>query len=99
MDELKNGLVVDKWGDKKWYKNGKLHREDGPAIEYANGHRAWYKDHELHREDGPAIEEADGSRMWSRYGKTHRIDGPAIELADGYKEFWINGDFIRREVA
>ena len=22
-------------GDKSWYLNGKLHREDGPAIEYA----------------------------------------------------------------
>jgi hypothetical protein len=24
-------------GDKCWYLNGKLHRTDGPAIEYANG--------------------------------------------------------------
>ena len=22
--------------------NGKRHREDGPAIEYANGHKAWH---------------------------------------------------------
>ena len=22
-------------GDKSWYLNGKLHREDGPAIEWA----------------------------------------------------------------
>ena len=25
-----------------WYLNGKLHREDGPAIEYANGEKSWY---------------------------------------------------------
>ena len=26
-------------GDKFWYKNGQLHREDGPALEYADGCR------------------------------------------------------------
>ena len=29
-------------GSKHWYLNGKCHREDGPAIEDANGHKAWY---------------------------------------------------------
>ena len=29
-------------GDKCWYLNGKLHREDGPAIEYANGSKSWW---------------------------------------------------------
>jgi hypothetical protein len=29
-------------GDKCWYLNGKLHREDGPAIEYANGAKSWW---------------------------------------------------------
>jgi len=29
-------------GTKCWYLNGKLHREDGPAVEYANGTRLWY---------------------------------------------------------
>ena len=29
-------------GDKFWYKNGKCHRIDGPAIEYANGNKAWF---------------------------------------------------------
>lgn len=25
------------------YKNGLLHREDGPAVENVNGFKAWYK--------------------------------------------------------
>ena len=25
-------------GYKEWFLNGKLHREDGPAIEYASGY-------------------------------------------------------------
>lgn len=30
------------WGHKEWWVNGKLHRLDGPAIEYSNGHKEWY---------------------------------------------------------
>ena len=29
-------------GDIYWYLNDKLHREDGPACEYANGTKEWY---------------------------------------------------------
>ena len=29
-------------GDKKWYLNGKLHREDAPAIEFADGTKEWF---------------------------------------------------------
>ena len=28
-------------GDKSWWLNGKLHREDGPAIIDANGNNYW----------------------------------------------------------
>ena len=29
-------------GTKKWLLNGVLHREDGPAVEYADGSKGWY---------------------------------------------------------
>lgn len=29
-------------GDEYWYKNGMRHREDGPAIEWADGTKFWY---------------------------------------------------------
>ena len=29
-------------GYKEWYLNDKLHREDGPAVECANGSKWWY---------------------------------------------------------
>ncbi len=35
--------VVRNNGDKFWYKNGKLHREDGPAQEWADGEKYWYE--------------------------------------------------------
>jgi len=56
-------------GNKRWYLNGKIHREDGPAIEYANGTKEWYLNDKRHREDGPAVERADGSKFWYLNGK------------------------------
>jgi len=55
---------IDYDGNKRWYVNGKLHREDGPAIELKNGSKYWYRNDKLHREDGPAIEFANGSKHW-----------------------------------
>lgn len=57
-------VKVNDNGDKEWYLNGKLHREDGPAIEYSNGYKACYLGGKLHREDGPAIERANGDKFW-----------------------------------
>jgi hypothetical protein len=28
--------------DKAWHLNGRFHRDDGPAIEYADGGVGWY---------------------------------------------------------
>ena len=50
---MRNGLVPDINGDKRWYKNDKLHRTDGPAID-APLHQEWYQEGKLHRTDGPA---------------------------------------------
>jgi hypothetical protein len=33
---------VNEWGDKYWLLNGKRHREDGPAVEGANGTKEWW---------------------------------------------------------
>jgi hypothetical protein len=62
-------VKVMAYGSKFWYLNGKLHREDGPAIEWASGGKRWYLNDELHREDGPAIEWASGGKYWYLNGK------------------------------
>jgi len=77
--------------------NDKLHREDGPAIEYANGTKEWYKNGKLHREDGPAVECADGTKEWHKNDKRHREDGPAVELADGTKFWYLNGKKVTEQ--
>jgi hypothetical protein len=54
-------------GNKFYYKDKEMtifHREDGPAIEYADGGKEWYLNGKCHREDGHAIEYADGSKSW-----------------------------------
>ena len=67
-------VKIDNDGTKHWYINGKLHREDGPAIEYADGHKEWYINDQLHRKDGPAIECADGTKAWYLNGKHVKQD-------------------------
>ena len=61
---------VDRVGTVR-YRNSddQLHREDGPAIEWADGSRFWYRNGKLHREEGPAVEWADGSLQWFLDGK------------------------------
>jgi hypothetical protein len=35
-------MIIDHYGNKSWWiKFNKLHREDGPAVEYADGDKAW----------------------------------------------------------
>lgn len=67
--------------------NGKLHREDGPALIYLDGIRQeFYKNGKQHRENGPAILYfAEGIRFYRiiyyKHGKIHRLNGLAdIEL-------------------
>jgi hypothetical protein len=93
---------IDEYGTKRWINDkGLLHREDGPALEYAVGNKSWfvgkrpryiwYVNGQLHRLDGPAVEWNDGSKEWYVNGKRHRLDGPAEDWREHRKVWWING--------
>lgn len=43
----------------RYLRNGKLHRQDGPAYEGRDGAEGWYQDGQLHRDpqEGPALVE------------------------------------------
>ena len=84
-------------GDKQWFLNDKLHRENGLAAEYSDGYKAWYLNGKPHREDGPAVEYADSGKEWWLYGKRHRADGPAVEHTDGYKAWYLDGEVLTEE--
>ena len=65
-------------GTKKWYLNDKLHREDGPAVEYADGTKCWYL-------NGKEVTEEEHKRLTSKAtceGKVVEIDGVKYELKE-----------------
>jgi hypothetical protein len=92
-----NGKVIKENGSVVWYKDDKLHREDGPTVERLDGYKAWYLDNILHRLDDPAVECANGDGEWWLNGKRHRIDGPAIDRQNGHREWWLNGERHRED--
>ena len=63
--------IIDARGNKRWRLNGKFHRTDGPAIEFANGDKYWHLNGKCHRTDGPAIEHANGGKAWWVNGKEY----------------------------
>jgi hypothetical protein len=81
----------ERTGIRSHWREGKRHRDDGPAFEGADGSKVWYREGKRHRDDGPAFEWADGSKVWYREGKLHREDGPAVEWADGSKVWYREG--------
>jgi len=86
-------VTVDDSKTIRWYNSkDQYHREDGPAVEWADGAKYWYINGKHHREDGPAVECASGYKAWYINGQLHREDGPAIEYASGDKEWYINGE-------
>ena len=62
-------ICVEINGDKCWLLDNKLHREDGPAMEYANGDVTYWVHGKLHREDGPAIILANGKEWYWLLGE------------------------------
>jgi hypothetical protein len=70
----KNGLVIEPNGAKLWYKDGVIHRDDGPAVEYIYGNKFWYKNGLRHRIGGPEVERIDGDKECWLYGKYYSED-------------------------
>ena len=64
-------------GTEIWYKNGKYHRLDGPAVIRGNGTEIWYKDGLYHREDGPAVIHSNGEKYWW-------VDGMPVAMNDPF---------------
>ena len=96
VDEFKDPDFIMVNDRKEWRVNGKLHREDGPAVEYKNGGKEWWVNGRLHREDGPAVENGgpfNGKEWWVN-GRLHREDGPAMESTVRL-EWWVNGQLHR----
>jgi hypothetical protein len=65
---IENGIIYDvveyNNGDKYWYLNGLLHRENGPAVELIEGDKFWRLNGKLHRVNGPACDYNNGDKSW-----------------------------------
>lgn len=70
--------------EEKYFKNYKLHREDGPAyVSHTAGLKQWFHEGSLHRLDGPAIEsEKRGTYGYANYKS---------RMTNGYCEWCVNG--------
>ena len=93
-------IHIDEYDTKFYFADREmttLHREDGPAIEWADGSKSWWLNGKCHREDGPAIEYADGYKAWYLNGKRHREQGHPHEYASGSKLWYLNGQFLTEE--
>ena len=92
-------IKIDEKGSKFWYsdkKQTKLHREDGPAVEWADGLKEWYLNDKYHRKDGPAIDNAR-YEAWYINGKLHREDGTALIYKNGGSYWYVNGKRVTQE--
>jgi hypothetical protein len=94
MDSEEVNITIAE-GGAKVYRNseGKLHRLDGPAVEFEDGGEAWWKNGKRHRVGGPAVSYPVGYREWRYEGLLHRVDGPAVIYSDGEKE-WVINDIV-----
>jgi len=95
MEEYKVRVYAN--GNKLWYQNGKLHRLDGPAVDWVDENKSWWQNGKCHRLDGPAIERTNGDKLWYQNDKLHRLDGPAIERANGDKSWYIDDEKLTEE--
>ena len=60
-------IYINEYGSKEYFSDKEMvvrHREDGPALEWADGDKFWYRDGLVHREDGPALIYSNGSKYW-----------------------------------
>jgi len=90
-----------------WYKHGKLHRIDGPAVEKTNGHKEYWiegvhlTEEEFNEEQFPILEQPQidefGTEIWrNKDGKYHRDDDlPAMTYKNGTKYWYKHGKLHR----
>ncbi len=76
-------------------EDGHYHRDDGPALIYADGTQIWYQHGERHRDNGPALIWPDGMQEWWQHGEIHRDDGPAIITPMGGQFWYQHGEWHR----
>jgi hypothetical protein len=82
-------------GSRRWYHEGKLHRDQGPAEITTCGTMRWLRHGQLHRVGMPAVVHSTGDLYFFEDGELHREGGlPAVEYHTMETEYWIKGKRI-----
>ena len=87
-------VIIDDFGTATWFYRGKIHRENGPAVEQTDGTKIYYSHGQIHRDDGPAFITGGGDKYWYVNGVRHREDGPAVVTRYEQKSYYLNGFFL-----
>lgn len=78
-------------------RNNRLHRDDGPALIYQDGHKVWYQDGAMHRADGPAVI-IERRMKWFWRGKLHNWAEPAVQgytkTGERIERWFVHGEDI-----
>ena len=98
-------LTVTKLSHKtEYHLENKLHREDGPALEWSNDDnnynntaKQWWLDNgrpcasAFALNKSPSVENYDGYKEWYINGRIYSTDGPAVTYVCAYKAWYLNG--------
>jgi hypothetical protein len=63
------GIIYWGYGTIEYYKNGLLHREDGPAVITNKDYKEWWNEGLLHNLNGPARIYPDGREGYFIHGE------------------------------
>lgn len=78
--------------EKIYWSNGKIHRQDGPAVIYEDGTQEWWLEGRRHRYDGPAIYNPD--KKLSIYIKHGKIENQLSTYYGSSIEMYVEPDKI-----
>lgn len=84
------GYVLGKYTE-KWYVDGKLNRNNGPALRYTREgcHEIWYQKGLKHRVESPAETNTRGDKIWYFRGKVHNTKGAAVVASFDYCHYLV----------
>ncbi len=94
---VKAGVCIDSQNNAYFVRvDGILHKDDGPAIVWADGTFDWRQNGKPFRADGKPTTESPKYRKWYHHedGAIGRVGGPAFETVTGYREYWLNGQYF-----
>jgi hypothetical protein len=77
-------------GDNIYYLNDKLHRTNGPSIEYKCGSKSWFLYGDRHNDKGPATIYNTGGKFWFLNDNSQTLSNTTTTLKPQIFQYNIN---------